>query len=55
MSASLVGVELENGGVLIKFVQTAVETGGAVHVQHARAGRVSQTTMAGASCGLWTL
>jgi len=33
---SLVGVELENGGILLKFVQTAAETGGALHVQEAR-------------------
>lgn len=33
---SLVGVELENGGVLIKFVPTGAETGGALHVQEAR-------------------
>lgn len=33
---SLVGVELENGGVLLKFVQTGAETGGALHVQEAR-------------------
>jgi mannose-6-phosphate isomerase-like protein (cupin superfamily) len=36
MSKSLIGIELENGGVLMKFVQTGSETGGAVHVQEAR-------------------
>jgi mannose-6-phosphate isomerase-like protein (cupin superfamily) len=34
--SSLVGVELENGGVLLKFVQTAAETAGALHAQEAR-------------------
>lgn len=34
--ASLVGIELENGGVLLKFTETAAETGGARHVQEAR-------------------
>jgi mannose-6-phosphate isomerase-like protein (cupin superfamily) len=33
---SLIGVELETGGVLIKFVRTAAESGGALHVQEAR-------------------
>jgi mannose-6-phosphate isomerase-like protein (cupin superfamily) len=33
---SLVGLELDNGGVLLKFVKTAAETGGALHVQEAR-------------------
>lgn len=36
MSSSLVGIELENGGVLMKFVQTSAETGGALHQQEAR-------------------
>lgn len=36
MANSLVGVELETGGVLIKFVQPSVETNGALHVQEAR-------------------
>jgi mannose-6-phosphate isomerase-like protein (cupin superfamily) len=36
VSGSLVGIELDNGGVLIKFVQTTVETAGALHVQEAR-------------------
>jgi mannose-6-phosphate isomerase-like protein (cupin superfamily) len=36
MANSLIGVELENGGVLLKFVKTAAESGGAVHVQEAR-------------------
>jgi quercetin dioxygenase-like cupin family protein len=36
MGASLVGVELDNGGVLVKFLQTAAETNGALHVQEAR-------------------
>ena len=36
MTNSLVGVELETGGVLIKFVQTAAETNGALHAQEAR-------------------
>lgn len=34
--ASLLGVEIETGGVLIKFVKTAAESSGAVHVQEAR-------------------
>jgi quercetin dioxygenase-like cupin family protein len=33
---SLVGVELENGGVLLRFTETAAESGGARHVQQAR-------------------
>jgi quercetin dioxygenase-like cupin family protein len=33
---SLVGLELDNGDVLIKFVETAAETGGALHAQEAR-------------------
>ncbi|MBA3465521.1 MAG: cupin domain-containing protein [Deltaproteobacteria bacterium] len=33
---SLVGLELENGGVLLKFVETSAENGGARHVQEAR-------------------
>ena len=33
---SLVGIELENGGVLLKFIETAAESGGARHVQEAR-------------------
>jgi len=36
MQRSLVGVEIENGGVLMKFVQTSAETGGALHLQEAR-------------------
>src|SRR4051794_18487460 len=36
MTRSLVGIELETGGVLLKFVQTAAESGGALHVQEAR-------------------
>ena len=36
MPQSLVGLALETGGVLIKFTQTTVESGGAVHVQEAR-------------------
>ena len=36
MTQSLVGIELETGGVLMKFVQTAAESGGALHVQEAR-------------------
>src|SRR4051812_31643720 len=32
---SLVGVELENGGVLLRFTETAAESGGARHVQQA--------------------
>jgi mannose-6-phosphate isomerase-like protein (cupin superfamily) len=36
MVQSLVGIELENGGVLVRFVQTATETGGALHAQEAR-------------------
>ncbi len=33
---SLVGIELDNGDVVMKFVQTAAETGGALHAQQAR-------------------
>lgn len=33
---SLVGIELENGGVLLKFTHTAAETAGALHAQEAR-------------------
>jgi quercetin dioxygenase-like cupin family protein len=33
---SLVGLELDDGNVLLKFVETGAETGGAVHVQEAR-------------------
>jgi hypothetical protein len=33
MQSSLVGIEVENGGVLMKFVQTSAETGGALHAQ----------------------
>jgi mannose-6-phosphate isomerase-like protein (cupin superfamily) len=33
---SLVGIEIENGGLVMKFVQTAAETGGALHAQEAR-------------------
>lgn len=36
MSQSLVGIELDNGGVLLKFLETAAESGGAVHRQEAR-------------------
>jgi mannose-6-phosphate isomerase-like protein (cupin superfamily) len=36
MTDSLLGIELDNGGVLVKFLQTAAETGGALHVQQAR-------------------
>ena len=36
MTRSLVGIELETGGVLLKYVKTAAESGGAVHVQEAR-------------------
>ena len=36
MTQSLVGIELENGGVLLRFVETAAENGGARHVQEAR-------------------
>jgi len=32
----LVGLELDNGSVVLKFMQTAAETAGAVHVQQAR-------------------
>jgi mannose-6-phosphate isomerase-like protein (cupin superfamily) len=34
--SSLIGIEIESGGVLIKFVQTAAETAGALHAQEAR-------------------
>lgn len=33
---SLVGLELESGDVLLKFVETTDETGGALHAQEAR-------------------
>lgn len=33
---SLVGLELDNGDILLKFVETAAETGGALHAQEAR-------------------
>ncbi len=33
---SLLGVELENNGVLVRFVETSVESAGARHVQEAR-------------------
>jgi quercetin dioxygenase-like cupin family protein len=33
---SLVGVELETGGVLLKFLETSVETNGLAHIQEAR-------------------
>lgn len=36
MTTSLIGIELDNGGVVIKFVQTAAESGGALHAQEAR-------------------
>lgn len=36
MTTSLAGIELDNGGVLLRFVQTAAETQGALHVQEAR-------------------
>lgn len=36
MTQSLVGIELDNGGVLLRFVETAAENGGARHVQEAR-------------------
>lgn len=36
MSQTLIGLELELGGVLLKFVNTAAETGGALHAQEAR-------------------
>jgi quercetin dioxygenase-like cupin family protein len=36
MAASLLGIELDNGDVLVKYVQTAAETGGALHAQEAR-------------------
>ncbi len=36
MATSLLGVELDNGGVLLKFIETGAENGGARHVQEAR-------------------
>jgi mannose-6-phosphate isomerase-like protein (cupin superfamily) len=36
MRESLVGIEIDNGGVVMKFVKTARETDGALHVQEAR-------------------
>jgi mannose-6-phosphate isomerase-like protein (cupin superfamily) len=33
---SLVGIEVDTGDVLLRFVQTAAETGGALHAQEAR-------------------
>jgi hypothetical protein len=34
--SSLVGLVLDSGDILIKFLETAAETGGALHVQEAR-------------------
>jgi mannose-6-phosphate isomerase-like protein (cupin superfamily) len=36
MAESLVGIELDNGGVLVRYIKTAAETGGALHAQEAR-------------------
>ena len=36
MPASLLGIELDNGAVLLRFVETAAENGGARHVQEVR-------------------
>src|SRR5688572_114398 len=36
MSHSLLGLELDSGDVLLRFVQTARETDGALHAQEAR-------------------
>jgi mannose-6-phosphate isomerase-like protein (cupin superfamily) len=36
MAESLVGIELDNGGMLVRYVKTAVETGGVLHAQEAR-------------------
>ncbi len=36
MTKSLVGLELDYGGVLIRFTQTTAETAGALHAQEAR-------------------
>jgi mannose-6-phosphate isomerase-like protein (cupin superfamily) len=36
VTQSLIGIELETGGVLIKFVRTAAESSGDIHVQEAR-------------------
>jgi mannose-6-phosphate isomerase-like protein (cupin superfamily) len=36
MATSLIGLELEMGGVLLKFLQTGAETGGTLHAQEAR-------------------
>lgn len=36
MTTSLAGIELETGGLLLKFLQTRAETGGALHAQEAR-------------------
>jgi mannose-6-phosphate isomerase-like protein (cupin superfamily) len=33
---SLVGIQLETGGVLLKFIETTVESHGAAHIQEAR-------------------
>jgi len=33
---SLIGIELDTGGVLVSFTQTAAETGGERHVEEAR-------------------
>src|SRR3954465_3916167 len=33
---SLVGIQLDNGDVLLKFLQTSAETGGEFHLQEAR-------------------
>lgn len=35
MATTLLGMELETGGVLLKFTQTTVETAGALHIQEA--------------------
>jgi quercetin dioxygenase-like cupin family protein len=36
VAQSLLGIEIETGGVLIKFTKTAAESGGEIHVQEAR-------------------
>jgi mannose-6-phosphate isomerase-like protein (cupin superfamily) len=36
MAESLIGIELDNGGLLVRYVKTAAETSGALHAQEAR-------------------
>jgi mannose-6-phosphate isomerase-like protein (cupin superfamily) len=36
MAKSLIGIELDNGSMLVRYVKTAAETAGALHAQEAR-------------------